>query len=56
VSSYEQVLAQHPSANVHTYGKAPRAGRKMGHVTVVGQDSADVLAEARATAQALLQG
>jgi 5-(carboxyamino)imidazole ribonucleotide synthase len=56
VSSYEQVLAQHPSAKVHTYGKAPRAGRKMGHVTVVGQDSADVLAEARATAQALLQG
>jgi 5-(carboxyamino)imidazole ribonucleotide synthase len=56
VSSYEQVLAQHPSANFHTYGKAPRAGRKMGHITVVGQDSADVLAEARATAQALLQG
>ena len=56
VSSYEQVLAQHPSAKVHTYGKSPRAGRKMGHVTVVGQDSADVLAEARATAKALLQG
>lgn len=56
VSSYEQVLAQHPSAKVHTYGKAPRAGRKMGHVTVVGQDSADVLVEARATAEALLQG
>ncbi len=56
VSSYEQVLAQHPSAKVHTYGKAPRAGRKMGHVTVVGQDSADVLAEARATTKALLQG
>jgi 5-(carboxyamino)imidazole ribonucleotide synthase len=56
VSSFEQVLAQHPSAKVHTYGKAPRAGRKMGHVTVVGQDSADVLAEARATAKALLQG
>ena len=56
VNSYEQVLAQHPSAKVHTYGKAPRAGRKMGHVTVVGQDSADVLAEARATAKALLQG
>ena len=55
VSSYEQVLAQHPSAKVHTYGKAPRAGRKMGHVTVVGQDSVDVLTEARATAQALLQ-
>ena len=55
VTSFEQVLAQHPSAKVHTYGKAPRAGRKMGHVTVVGQDSVDVLTEARATAQALLQ-
>ena len=56
VSGYEQVLSQHPSAKVHTYGKAPRAGRKMGHVTVVGQDSAEVLVEARATAGALLQG
>jgi len=56
VSSYDRVLAQHPRANVHTYGKAPRAGRKMGHVTVVGQDSADVLAEARAAARSLLQG
>jgi phosphoribosylaminoimidazole carboxylase (NCAIR synthetase) len=35
VSSYEQVLAQHPSANVHTYGKAPRAGRKMGHAGAI---------------------
>ena len=56
VSSYEQVLAQHPSANVHTYGKAARVGRKMGHVTVVGQDSTQVLAEARAAARSLLQG
>ena len=27
VSNYEQALAQHPSAKVHTYGKVPRAGR-----------------------------
>jgi len=56
VSGFDQALAKHPSANVHTYGKAPRAGRKMGHVTVIGQDGSQVLAEARATAQALLQG
>lgn len=27
-----------PGAHVHLYGKAPRPGRKLGHVTVVGSD------------------
>jgi 5-(carboxyamino)imidazole ribonucleotide synthase len=36
VNSYEQWLAV-PGATVHLYGKgAPRAGRKMGHVTQIG--------------------
>jgi 5-(carboxyamino)imidazole ribonucleotide synthase len=29
------VLAQ-PNAHLHLYGKSPRAGRKLGHITVVG--------------------
>lgn len=29
-----------PGAHVHLYAKAPRAGRKLGHVTVCGQDLA----------------
>lgn len=27
-----------PGAHIHLYAKAPRAGRKLGHVTVCGQD------------------
>jgi 5-(carboxyamino)imidazole ribonucleotide synthase len=33
----EQLLAV-PGAHVHLYGKAPRAGRKLGHVTLVDAD------------------
>ena len=29
-----------PGAHLHDYGKAPRTGRKVGHVTVVADDSA----------------
>lgn len=39
----EQLLAV-ASAQVHDYRKAPRPGRKVGHVTVVGADRAGVLA------------
>ncbi|UDY34103.1 5-(carboxyamino)imidazole ribonucleotide synthase [Dermatobacter hominis] len=31
-------LAAEPGAHVHLYGKAPRPGRKIGHVTVVADD------------------
>ena len=40
----------HPRAKVHSYDKLPRPGRKVGHVTVTGDDLASVLAEARAAA------
>jgi 5-(carboxyamino)imidazole ribonucleotide synthase len=33
-------------AHLHDYGKAPRAGRKVGHVTVTGGDADDVAARA----------
>ena len=45
-----EVLAAHPRAKVHSYDKLPRPGRKVGHVTVTGDDLASVLAEARAAA------
>lgn len=32
-----QILA-HPGARLHLYGKAPRAGRKLGHVLLLGED------------------
>jgi 5-(carboxyamino)imidazole ribonucleotide synthase len=31
-----------PNAHVHLYGKEPRAGRKLGHVTLVGATDEDV--------------
>ncbi|SFR95613.1 5-(carboxyamino)imidazole ribonucleotide synthase [Microbacterium sp. cf046] len=51
---FEAAMAQHPSAKVHTYGKAPRPGRKVGHVTVVGEDLDEVAYEARAAASVFL--
>lgn len=47
---YAGVLAAHPSAKVHSYDKLSRPGRKVGHVTVTGEDLATALAEARAAA------
>jgi 5-(carboxyamino)imidazole ribonucleotide synthase len=47
-----EVLAD-PSVKVHIYGKTPRPGRKLGHVTVVGHDVTEVRARARAAAERL---
>ena len=47
---YAEVLAAHPRAKVHSYDKLPRPGRKVGHVTVTGDELETVLAEARAAA------
>lgn len=51
---FPSALAEHPGAKVHTYGKAPRPGRKVGHVTVAGDDLDDVAYEARAAASHFL--
>lgn len=47
---YPAALAAHPEAKFHGYGKAPRPGRKVGHVTVTGDDLDDVVYSARAAA------
>jgi 5-(carboxyamino)imidazole ribonucleotide synthase len=49
-SRFPQVLAAHPGVKVHTYGKAPRPGRKVGHVNAVGDDLDAVAYDARAAA------
>ena len=56
VSVYPKALAAHPTAKFHTYGKSARKGRKMGHITVIGNDEAQVSAEANAAASVCLQG
>lgn len=47
---FPRVLAEHPSVKVHTYGKTPRPGRKVGHVNATGEDLDELVYEARAAA------
>jgi 5-(carboxyamino)imidazole ribonucleotide synthase len=35
VENYEQAVQEFPGAKIHAYGKSPRIGRKLGHITVV---------------------
>lgn len=54
-SAYPEVMRRYPEVKVHLYGKQVRVGRKLGHVTVTGNDPERMLARARA-AVALLRG
>ncbi|MDT0156735.1 5-(carboxyamino)imidazole ribonucleotide synthase [Microbacterium sp. ARD32] len=47
---FARAMTAHPEAKIHTYGKAPRPGRKVGHVNVAGSDLDDVVYAARAAA------
>jgi 5-(carboxyamino)imidazole ribonucleotide synthase len=50
VRAIEAALAHQPAAKVHAYGKGPRAGRKAGHVTTIGDDLDETVYRARAAA------
>ncbi|WP_267279146.1 5-(carboxyamino)imidazole ribonucleotide synthase [Arthrobacter sp. CDRTa11] len=41
-SAYPVALASEPAAKVHCYGKSVRPGRKIGHVNLLGDSTADV--------------
>jgi 5-(carboxyamino)imidazole ribonucleotide synthase len=56
IEHFGTAMKSHPAAKLHTYGKSARAGRKMGHVTVVADDLNFALSEANAAAAVLLQG
>lgn len=56
VQAYAAALAAHPTVKIHTYGKGARAGRKMGHITVVGDSADAILSEAKGAAAVLLRG
>lgn len=43
-------MTEHPTAKIHTYGKDPRPGRKVGHVNVAGDDLDEAVYVARAAA------
>jgi 5-(carboxyamino)imidazole ribonucleotide synthase len=49
----EPLLAQDPALRVHLYGKQVRPGRKVGHVTVCGDDLDDLRQRARRAADHL---
>lgn len=50
---YIHVMAHDPAVKVHMYGKEVRPGRKIGHVTVLGDDVEDVRARAQHAADYL---
>jgi 5-(carboxyamino)imidazole ribonucleotide synthase len=47
---YSTAFADQPAVKFHNYGKAPRPGRKVGHVTATGSDLDDTVFRARAAA------
>jgi 5-(carboxyamino)imidazole ribonucleotide synthase len=47
---YPVALAEEPGVKFHSYGKESRPGRKVGHVTAIGQDLDEVRDRARAAA------
>jgi len=53
---YIHVMAADPAVKVHMYGKQVRPGRKIGHVTVLGADVADLADRARRAASYLRWG
>ncbi|WP_284454908.1 5-(carboxyamino)imidazole ribonucleotide synthase [Actinomadura madurae] len=53
---YIHVMAHDPAVKVHMYGKESRPGRKIGHVTALGDDLAEVRERARHAAAYLRWG
>ncbi|NUW30165.1 5-(carboxyamino)imidazole ribonucleotide synthase [Nonomuraea sp. SMC257] len=53
---YEHVMAHDPGVKVHFYGKQVRPGRKIGHVTALGDDLDQVRARAQHAAVYLTTG
>ena len=53
--AYPTLMTELPHAKVHLYGKEVRPGRKLGHVTIVGDD-VDTLRVQAARAIEILSG
>jgi 5-(carboxyamino)imidazole ribonucleotide synthase len=54
IPAVEEIL-KHPDAHLHLYGKHPRPGRKVGHVTIRGDDVSEVRATTRAIRELTVQ-
>jgi 5-(carboxyamino)imidazole ribonucleotide synthase len=46
MENYPQTMKAFPAAKIHSYGKSPRIGRKLGHITVIGGTHESALASA----------
>lgn len=55
LGNYQKAMRQYPEVKFHSYAKGPRKGRKMGHLTLLGND-ADVLLARGQAARAVLYG
>ena len=53
VEHYPAAMERFPQAKFHSYQKAARKGRKMGHITVVGDDADELLRVGRAARDVL---
>ncbi len=53
---HDEAKALHPEISIHTYGKAARIGRKMGHITCIAESLDEALTGAKGAAAVLLQG
>ena len=54
VENYPELMRAFASAKLHSYGKSPRIGRKLGHITVIGQSHESALATALEARAAIL--
>lgn len=55
LANYPQAMREFPEVKFHSYAKAPRKGRKMGHLTLLGSD-AELLLQRGSGARAVLYG
>ena len=53
VENFAVAMAKFPHLKFHSYQKAPRQGRKMGHITAVGQNHPELLAACHEAAELL---
>lgn len=54
VENYSELMRSFASAKLHSYGKNPRIGRKLGHITVIGDTYESALATAIQARAAIL--
>jgi 5-(carboxyamino)imidazole ribonucleotide synthase len=54
VENYSEMMRSFASAKLHSYGKSPRIGRKLGHITVIGDTHESALATAIQARAAIL--